>query len=363
MREILELVDLAGREERQAASALGRPAAARRARARDRQQPARAPARRAARRARPQAAQADAARAEADPERDRDHVRPRHARPGGGDDDGGHDRRHERRPDRAARLARPSSTSGRGRRSSPASSASRTCSTAPSTGDGLVRLDDGSELRAPHERVARAPSPSASGRRRSASATDGANRLAGTVKESAYIGVATEVVVDTPVGELTVFHQNVEAGGVAPAPGSQVTLSLGARGDLRRRSRRGEARMTMRMTRRAARPARCGRRHDPVPARAPRRVRWGRRGRRRHRRGRRRAAVLELAALHRLRREDEEAPDARPVHRSRPGSRSTTSRTSTRTPSTSGRSRARSRRGAGSTATSSSSPTTSASSA
>jgi hypothetical protein len=32
-------------------------------------------------------------------------------------------------------------------------------------------------------------------------------------------------VVATPVGELTVFHQNVEAGGGAPAPGSHVTLS------------------------------------------------------------------------------------------------------------------------------------------
>ena len=53
----------------------------------------------------------------------------------------------------------------------------------------------------------------------------GVNRLSGTVKESAYIGVATEVVVATPVGELTVFHQNVEAGGGAPAPGSKVTLS------------------------------------------------------------------------------------------------------------------------------------------
>jgi ABC-type Fe3+/spermidine/putrescine transport system ATPase subunit len=53
----------------------------------------------------------------------------------------------------------------------------------------------------------------------------GVNRLSGTVKESAYIGVATEVVVATPVGELTVFHQNVETGGGAPAPGSPVTLS------------------------------------------------------------------------------------------------------------------------------------------
>ena len=66
--------------------------------------------------------------------------------------------------------------------------------------------------------------------------------------------------------------------------------------------------------------------------------------------------------LHRLRREDEEAPDARRSSPRRPGSRSTTSRTSTRTPSTSGRSSARSRRASRSTATSSSSPTTSASS-
>ena len=69
-------------------------------------------------------------------------------------------------------------------------------------------------------------------------------------KETAYIGVATEVVVATPVGELTVFHQNVEAGGVVPAPGQRGDLSLGARGDVRRRSRRGDSRMTMRLTRR-----------------------------------------------------------------------------------------------------------------
>ena len=55
------------------------------------------------------------------------HVRPRHARPGRGDDDGGHDRGHERRADRAARAARRISTSDRRQRSSPASSAPRTC--------------------------------------------------------------------------------------------------------------------------------------------------------------------------------------------------------------------------------------------
>ena len=53
----------------------------------------------------------------------------------------------------------------------------------------------------------------------------GANTLSGTVKESAYIGVATEVVVATASGDVTVFHQNVEAGGMAPAPGTAVTVS------------------------------------------------------------------------------------------------------------------------------------------
>ena len=91
-------------------------------------------------------------------------------------------------------------------------------------GDGVVRLTDGSELRA-RTNGARGP-VSVGVRPEKISLGDlGVNRLAGRVKESAYIGVATELVVATPVGELTVFHQNVEAGGVAPAPGSEVTLS------------------------------------------------------------------------------------------------------------------------------------------
>ena len=75
--------------EGQAASALGRPAPACRARPRPRQPARGAAARRAARRARPAAAQDDAARAEAHPARGRDHVRLRDPRPGGGADDVG----------------------------------------------------------------------------------------------------------------------------------------------------------------------------------------------------------------------------------------------------------------------------------
>jgi spermidine/putrescine transport system ATP-binding protein len=92
------------------------------------------------------------------------------------------------------------------------------------TGDGTIRLADGSELRATTN--GSRGDVSVGVRPEKISLHDGGvNRLSGKVKESAYIGVATELVVTTPVGELTVFHQNVEAGGVAPPPGSEVTLS------------------------------------------------------------------------------------------------------------------------------------------
>ena len=53
----------------------------------------------------------------------------------------------------------------------------------------------------------------------------GENRLAGTVVESAYLGVATQVVVRTPAGTVQVFAQNIGAAGHAPDRGSNVTLS------------------------------------------------------------------------------------------------------------------------------------------
>ena len=97
--EMLELVGRPG-SRNEAEAALRRTAAACRPRARARQSPARAAPRRAARRARPQAPEEHADGAEADPERPRHHLRTRHARPGGGDDDGRHDRCHEQRQDR-----------------------------------------------------------------------------------------------------------------------------------------------------------------------------------------------------------------------------------------------------------------------
>ncbi len=100
------MVRLDGLRRAEAGAALGRAAAARRARAGDRQPAAGAAARRAARRARPQAPPGDADRAEADPAGGRDHLRLRHARPGGGADDERPDRGLQPRPDRAGRPAR-----------------------------------------------------------------------------------------------------------------------------------------------------------------------------------------------------------------------------------------------------------------
>ena len=53
----------------------------------------------------------------------------------------------------------------------------------------------------------------------------GANELAGTIAETAYIGVATQLVVRTADGTVQVFAQNIDAGGRVPTPGSNVILS------------------------------------------------------------------------------------------------------------------------------------------
>jgi spermidine/putrescine transport system ATP-binding protein len=55
---------------------------------------------------------------------------------------------------------------------------------------------------------------------------DGAeNRLRGRVRETAYVGVATQVIVDTDAGEISVYHQNVETGMRVPAPGEETAVS------------------------------------------------------------------------------------------------------------------------------------------
>jgi len=53
----------------------------------------------------------------------------------------------------------------------------------------------------------------------------GENRLSGRISESAYLGVATQVVVRTPAGTVQVFAQNIGAGGHVATRGAEVTLS------------------------------------------------------------------------------------------------------------------------------------------
>jgi spermidine/putrescine transport system ATP-binding protein len=91
-------------------------------------------------------------------------------------------------------------------------------------GADAVRLDSGEVVRARVNghtgRVAAGVRPE-----KIALGPGGANELAGTVSETAYIGVATQVVVRTPAGIVHVFVQNIDSGSSIPGPGSPVTLS------------------------------------------------------------------------------------------------------------------------------------------
>ena len=94
-----------------------------------------------------------------------------------------------------------------------------------SDGDGNVRLGDGTVIRA----------PAAKGRKGSLAVgirpekirlgRSDENALSGTVSESAYIGVSTQFIVETPHGPITVYVQNADAGGVPVSVGNQVTVS------------------------------------------------------------------------------------------------------------------------------------------
>ena len=366
--EALELVGVAGLGEAQAAPALGRPAAARGARPGARQQPARPPPRRAARRARPEAPQADAARAQAHPARGRHHLRPRHARPGGGDDDGRPDRRHERGPDRAARHAERALRAARARRSSPASSASRTSSPAPSLATGVVRLDGGTEVRVPPAALAGRTGRVAVGVRPEKVCLGGgeANALEGAVAEIAYIGVSTSTSSNDRAGRSPSTSRTPTRRARPARAGEAVTLSWSPEATFvvdrdRRKDRMNDPITRRQLVRRAAAGGAlslCPRSSPPAAAAASRAA-AGPRASGDHR-GRRATAPQELAdddhdleldALH------GRPPRARARSSPRrPASRSTTSRTSSRTRSSSARSRARSRRASRSTATSSSRP-------
>jgi spermidine/putrescine transport system ATP-binding protein len=92
-------------------------------------------------------------------------------------------------------------------------------------GPDAVRLESGELVRA---EVEGRTGPVAAGVRPekiTIGAGGGENELAGTIAESAYIGVATQVVVRTAAGTVQVFAQNLDSGVRVPAPGTDVTLT------------------------------------------------------------------------------------------------------------------------------------------
>jgi spermidine/putrescine transport system ATP-binding protein len=92
-------------------------------------------------------------------------------------------------------------------------------------GPDAVRLDSGGLVRARVDgrsgRVAAGVRPE----KLTIGAGGGTNELPGTVAESAYIGVATQVVVRTAAGTVQVFAQNIDSGARPPEPGTDVTLT------------------------------------------------------------------------------------------------------------------------------------------
>jgi len=96
----------------------------------------------------------------------------------------------------------------------------------PGTVDGsdAVRLDGGAVLRVAPEAIDGRRGPVAVGIRpeKLRVGAGEANTLAGEVVESAYVGVSTQYLVRTPVGELTVYVQ----GAGSHAPGERLELSF-----------------------------------------------------------------------------------------------------------------------------------------
>jgi spermidine/putrescine transport system ATP-binding protein len=92
-------------------------------------------------------------------------------------------------------------------------------------GTGAIRLADGTLVRATTNGRTGQVAAGVRPEKITIGAGGGANELAGTVSETAYIGVATQVVVRTAAGIVQVFAQNMDAGGRVPGPGTNVVLS------------------------------------------------------------------------------------------------------------------------------------------
>jgi spermidine/putrescine transport system ATP-binding protein len=89
-----------------------------------------------------------------------------------------------------------------------------------------VKLADGTEVRCPREALAGRTGTVQIGVRPEKLRLGGGegNSLSGRVTESAYIGVSTQYILDTPAGPVTVYVQNDRPGGQV-ATGERLTLS------------------------------------------------------------------------------------------------------------------------------------------
>jgi spermidine/putrescine transport system ATP-binding protein len=94
-------------------------------------------------------------------------------------------------------------------------------------GPGQVRLTDGTDVLVPSEVLAGRTGSVEIGIRpeKIRPASGEANELAGTVRESAYIGVSTQYIVETPAGSVSVYVQNERSGAATLSPGERLTLS------------------------------------------------------------------------------------------------------------------------------------------
>ena len=92
-------------------------------------------------------------------------------------------------------------------------------------GSDAIRLEDGTLVRASTNGRSGEVAAGVRPEKITIGAGGGANELPGTISETAYIGVATQVVVRTAAGMVHVFAQNMDAGGRVPSPGTTVVLS------------------------------------------------------------------------------------------------------------------------------------------
>jgi spermidine/putrescine transport system ATP-binding protein len=88
------------------------------------------------------------------------------------------------------------------------------------TGSSAVRLDDGTEVRVPAEAIAGRTGRVAVGVRpeKIRLGHGEENRLTGRLLETAYVGVATQYVLETKAGNVSIYVQNSEPGAQEHAP-------------------------------------------------------------------------------------------------------------------------------------------------